>query len=100
MSSGGSNTSLNSHVGAFRRFNRLYTRFIGVLDEEFLNSGFSLAEGRVLYELATGQPRTAKEMAGALSIEPGHIRRTLCAFEKKSLLKHMSSSKKDPPAHL
>jgi hypothetical protein len=42
MSTVDSNASLTAHVAAFRRFNRMYTRFIGVLDEEFLNSGYSL----------------------------------------------------------
>jgi len=93
MSSGGSNTSLNSYVAAFRRFNRMYTRFIGVLDEEFLNSGYSLAEGRVLYELATGQSSTAKEIAVALGIDPAYVSRILGRFEKNSLLKRVPSKK-------
>jgi DNA-binding MarR family transcriptional regulator/GNAT superfamily N-acetyltransferase len=93
MSFGGSNTSLNSYVAAFRRFNRMYTRFIGVLDEEFLNSGYSLAEGRVLYELATGQSSTAKEIAVALGIDPAYVSRILSKFEKNSLLKRVPSKK-------
>src|SRR5258706_11323897 len=100
MLTGDSNAPLNSLVSAFRRFNRLYTRFIGVLDEEFLNSGFSLAEGRVLYELATGQPRTAKEIAGALGIDPGYMSRILGRFEKNSLLKRMASKKDARSAYL
>src|SRR5229473_5617868 len=100
MSSGGSNTSLNSCVAAFRRFNRMYTRFIGVLDEEFLNSGYSLAEGRVLYELATGQTPTAKEIAVALGIDPAYLSRILGRFEKNSLLKRMASKKDARSAYL
>ena len=38
MSTADSSASLNSHVAGFRRFNRMYTRFIGVLDEEFLKT--------------------------------------------------------------
>ncbi len=100
MSSSGSNTSLNSHVAAFRRFNRMYTRFIGVLDEEFLNSGYSLAEGRVLYELATGQSSTAKEIAVALGIDPAYVSRILRRFEKNSLLKRVPSKKDARSAYL
>jgi DNA-binding MarR family transcriptional regulator/GNAT superfamily N-acetyltransferase len=100
MSPSGSNTSLNSYVAAFRRFNRMYTRFIGVLDEEFLNSGYSLAEGRVLYELATGQSSTAKEIAVALGMDPAYLSRILGRFEKNSLLKRVPSKKDARSAHL
>jgi DNA-binding MarR family transcriptional regulator/GNAT superfamily N-acetyltransferase len=100
MSSGGSNTSLNLYVAAFRRFNRMYTRFIGVLDEEFLNSGHSLAEGRVLYELATGRSSTAKEIAVALGIDPAYVSRILGRFEHNSLLKRMPSKKDARSAYL
>jgi DNA-binding MarR family transcriptional regulator/GNAT superfamily N-acetyltransferase len=100
MSPGNSSISLNSHVAAFRRFNRMYTRFIGVLDEEFLNSGYSLAEGRVLYELANGQTSTAKEIAVALGIDPAYLSRILGRFEKNSLLKRMASKKDARSAYL
>src|SRR5467141_1160316 len=100
MSPVGSNASLDSSVAAFRRFNRAYTRFIGVLDEEFLNSGYSLAEGRVLYELATGQPPTAKEIAVALGIDPAYLSRILGRFEQKSLLKRMASKEDARSAYL
>jgi DNA-binding MarR family transcriptional regulator/GNAT superfamily N-acetyltransferase len=100
MSSGGSSASLNSHVAAVRRFNRMYTRFIGVLDEEFLNSGYSLAEGRMLYELAKGQSSTAKEIAVALGIDPAYVSRILGRFEKHSLLKRVPSKKDARSAYL
>src|SRR5216683_959896 len=100
MSIGDTNASLNSHVAAFRRFNRKYTRFIGVLDEEFLNSGYSVAEGRGLYELATGQPPTAKEIAVALGIDPAYLSRILGRFEKNSLLKRMASKRDARSAYL
>jgi hypothetical protein len=34
-----SDPSLKLKVAAFRRFNRWYTRFLGVLDEEWLKGG-------------------------------------------------------------
>jgi len=88
-----SGPSLNSSVAAFRRFNRVYTRFIGVLDEELLNSGYSLAEARVLYELATRHTPTAKEIAVALGMDPAYLSRILARFEKSSLLKRTTSKK-------
>ena len=41
--------SLDQRVGAVRRFNRAYTRRIGVLRDDFLKTSYSLAEARVLY---------------------------------------------------
>lgn len=89
--------SLKWNVAAFRRFNRVYTRFIGVLDEQLLNSGYSLAEARVLYELATRQAPTAKEIAVALGMDPAYLSRILGRFEKSALLKR-TASKKDARA--
>jgi hypothetical protein len=40
-------------VAAVRRFNRFYTRAIGVLDRGHLGGPYTLAESRVLYEIAS-----------------------------------------------
>ena len=39
-------------IAAVRRFNRFFTRQIGVLRKSYLNRPFSLGEMRVLYEIA------------------------------------------------
>ena len=48
-----SDSSLAHSTTAFRSFNRAYTRFLGTLNDHYLSTEYSLAEGRVLYELAT-----------------------------------------------
>lgn len=76
---------------AFRRFNRVYTRFIGTLDEGFLRTQFSLAEGRVLYELAANSRSQAKEVAEALGLDAGYLSRMLTKFEKAGLVRRKVS---------
>jgi DNA-binding MarR family transcriptional regulator/GNAT superfamily N-acetyltransferase len=93
-------SSLQSNVAAFRRFNRLYTRFIGVLDEEWLKGGYSLAQARVLYEVATRRAPTAKEIGAVLSMDPAYLSRILRGFEKSSLLKKATSERDARAAHL
>src|SRR5262245_65816133 len=80
---GMSDQSLEQRVGTVRRFNRVYTRRIGVLQENFLNSSYSLAEGRVLYELAHRQRPTATEVAADLGLDQGYPNRSLRGFGER-----------------
>jgi DNA-binding MarR family transcriptional regulator/GNAT superfamily N-acetyltransferase len=79
-------------IAAFRAFNRFYTRFIGVLNDQLLHSGYSLAEARVLYELANGSEVTAKEIVGALGMDAAYLSRILARFESDKLLRRAPSS--------
>ena len=56
-------TQIDDEIATFRRFNRFYTRMIGTLGEHFLDTAYSLTEGRVLYELAHREAATAKDVA-------------------------------------
>ena len=77
---------LEHRVGAVRRFNRLYTKRIGVLQDGFLDTPYSLAECRVLYELASRDKATATEVAAALGLDHGYLSRILRGFSERGLV--------------
>jgi DNA-binding MarR family transcriptional regulator/GNAT superfamily N-acetyltransferase len=73
-------------VTAFRRFNRFYTRRLGLFGNNFISSRFSLTEGRVLFELAMRGQSGASEIAGELSLDRGYLSRILHKFEDHGLV--------------
>ncbi|WP_246684834.1 hypothetical protein [Mesorhizobium sp. B2-7-1] len=53
-------------VHEIRRFNRFYTGLVGLLDETLMQSPYTLAEARVLFELGR-KPRRVGARAGFLA---------------------------------
>jgi DNA-binding MarR family transcriptional regulator/GNAT superfamily N-acetyltransferase len=84
---------LDERVGAVRRFNRFYTRKIGVLQEGLLGSELSLTEGRVLFELAQREPATASALAQDLELDAGYLSRILGGFDRRGLIERRASER-------
>src|SRR5882757_4410562 len=78
--------SLETRIAAVRHFTRFYTPLIGVLEEHYLKTRFSLTEGRVLYELAHREAVTATELAADLGLDHGYLSRILRGFGETGLV--------------
>jgi len=73
-------------IERIRSFNRFYTNIIGLLDQHFLDSPFSLTEGRVLYEISHTDNCSAKKIREKISIDEGYLSRILDTFRKRGLI--------------
>ena len=76
-----------SLVEQVRMFNRFYTREIGLLTEHLPGSDFTLAEARVLYELAQSREQTAADIIRSLGMDKAHISRIVVRFQNAGLVK-------------
>lgn len=82
----GKPAALDAQILAMRRFNRFYTQKIGVLEDGKLYAPYSLAETRVLYELAHRERVTASDLVRDLGLDAGYLSRMLRSFSKQGLI--------------
>src|SRR5262245_14741243 len=87
-------------VRAVRRFNRFYTNRLGLLQQGLVGSPFSLAESRVLYELAHSDQATATDLARSLDLDAGYLSRLLRGFSRRGLAAAERSASDGRQRHL
>lgn len=75
-----------------RRFNRFYTRRLGVLGERPFDGRYSLGEGRILYELAQREGATASELGHDLGLDAGYVSRIIAALARARLISRTRST--------
>ena len=73
-------------VAAVRRFSRFFTRAIGVLDKAYLGGPYTLAEARVIYEIAIREGTTPSQIAAELDLDPGYLSRILARLQRDGLV--------------
>jgi DNA-binding MarR family transcriptional regulator/GNAT superfamily N-acetyltransferase len=87
-------------VARVRDFNRFYTRRIGVLGESLLDTGFTLAESRLLWELAHRDTSTGSELSRELELDAGYLSRIVGRFKERGLIKATRSQDDGRQMHL
>jgi DNA-binding MarR family transcriptional regulator len=83
--------SIDEIVDYVRAFNRFYTRRIGLLEDGLLGSGYTLAEARILFELAATEGHLRRGpspslLVEELNIDPGYLSRIVKKLEGQGLV--------------
>ncbi len=73
---------MSEDIEVVRRFNRFFTRFVGALEPRFLGTDLTLAEARLLYEVARGA-QSAAELQARLGMDRAQASRMLARFEAR-----------------
>lgn len=73
-------------VTEIRGFNRFYTNILGLLDQHIIDSGYSLTEARILFEISKTDVCTANQLCSLLDIDRSYMSKIINKFEKKGLI--------------
>lgn len=73
-------------VSQIREFNRFYTVVLGFLNRNYLDSGYSVTETRMLFELRQREALSANRLIEMLQLDKSYVSRLVHGFEKRGLI--------------
>ncbi|MDQ0187767.1 helix-turn-helix domain-containing GNAT family N-acetyltransferase [Cytobacillus sp. FSL W7-1323] len=73
-------------VSEVRKFNRFYTKVLGLLNQQVYDSPFSLTETRILFEINSTSNCTAKFLQEELDLDRGYVSRILKRYEELEII--------------
>lgn len=80
--------AMTEDVTALRRFNRYFTRRIGVLDDHYLGQDRPLGEARLLFEIAeSGSGVSLRELRDRLGLDAGYLSRMVKALQAQGMVR-------------
>ena len=74
-------------IASVRSFNRFFTSYVGALNNNFLGMGMTLAEARILFEVAQQKSCFADDIQQKLSLDAGFVSRILSRFERRGWIR-------------
>lgn len=83
-----------------RRFNRYYTRILGVFDKNVFDLDYSMLEMRIIGEIGRNIGITANELTKCLNINKSYLSRILSKLEKAGYLKREKDAQDSRIFHL
>lgn len=78
-------------VDQIREFNRFYTVLLGFLNRNYLDSGYSITETRILFELKQNPQMSANQLIDLLHLDKSYISRLIRNFEQKGIVTRETS---------
>lgn len=73
-------------IHEIREFNRFYTVLSGFLNRNYLDSGYSVTETRILFELKQNGQMTANRLITMLRLDKSYVSRLIRNFEQKCII--------------
>jgi len=77
---------MEDQIQTIRRFNRFYTRLLGLLGDRLLDSPVSLTEARIILEIHYRPQVKAGDLIQDLGIDRGYLSRIIRRLERAGLI--------------